>query len=77
MLLEKPNFRISYASNQVTIHSDKFAYGVKIDVPDGVMLEDNYFNLLPGETRIIRYTTNFSTEDISLKTRITSLFDTY
>ncbi len=37
----------------VTISSDQYARAVEIALPDGVLPEDNYFALLPGESRTI------------------------
>ena len=59
------------------VRSDKFAYGVQVDVPDGVRLEDNYFHLLPGEIKRIRVTSSLPLETVKKNINISSLVDTY
>jgi beta-mannosidase len=72
-----PKIQWSIEKNELQLVSDKFAYGVFIDVPDGVELEDNYFNLLPGETKYVKFTSILSFEEIKKSLRIKSLVDTY
>ncbi len=62
---------------QLELLSDKFAYGVYIDVPDPVKLSDNYFHLLPGRKKIIQLSGNFNSEELKKKIKIKSLVDTY
>ena len=76
MLLKKPGFIVKMGKDQITIQSDKFAYGVKIDLPDGIELEDNYFHLLPGEERNIQFR-NTNKNKKAIIPLVTSLFDTF
>jgi beta-mannosidase len=74
-----PNAKIEWDvwGEIIEVTADKFAYGVFIDVPDGVELDDNYFNLMPGETRYIRFTSTVPLETIKRSITIKSLVDTY
>jgi hypothetical protein len=38
----------------VNVQADAFAWGVQLAVPGSAWVEDNYFDLLPGEAREIR-----------------------
>ncbi|MDB5195839.1 MAG: glycoside hydrolase family 2 protein, partial [Flaviaesturariibacter sp.] len=76
--LHKPTLLFKMVSaSSIEIQTDYFAYGVFIDVPDGVELEDNYFHLLPNEKRIIKYTSRLTPQQIAKSIHITSLADTY
>jgi beta-mannosidase len=75
--LEKPSIQITVRKDQIELSADKFAYGVYIDVPDGVELDDNYFHLLPGENKIIKFKSSVPLETIRKTIRIKSLVDTY
>lgn len=61
----------------IEVMTDKFAYGVYIDVPDGVELDDNYFNLVPGTVKYVKLTTTLPFEKIKDLIKIKSLADTY
>ncbi len=37
----------------LTVEAETFAWGVWLDAPEGVWVEDNYFDLLPGEAKTI------------------------
>lgn len=39
---------------EVSVQTDVFAHGVELALPGGAVCDDNYFDLLPGERRIIR-----------------------
>jgi beta-mannosidase len=75
--LEKPSIQIKVRKDQIELFTDKFAYGVYIDVPDGVELDDNYFHLLPGERKIVNFRSSLPLETIRRAVRIKSLVDTY
>lgn len=77
--LNLPDVKISYqvVGSSINLSSDKFAYGVFIDVPDGVELEDNFFHLLPNETRTIKFRSTIPLEMVRKKIKIKSLVDTY
>lgn len=38
----------------VAVRTDRFAHAVHLDLPAGAVPEDNYFDLLPGESRKVR-----------------------
>lgn len=75
--LQKPKINWTFSNNTLQIASDKFAYAVFIDVPDGVELEDNYFHLLPNEKKVVKFTSTIPIETIKKKIKIKSLVDTY
>jgi beta-mannosidase len=75
--LPKPNIQFQITNGQIEFTTDKFAYGVFIDVPDGVELEDNYFHLLPNQKKIVKFTSTIPVETIKKNIRIKSLVDTY
>lgn len=49
-------------NKEYSVSADTFARAIYINVPNGVVLSDNYFNLLKGETKIIK-----SSQDIDMK----------
>ncbi len=75
--LSKPIIKYLVTNNTIELSSNKFAYGVFIDVPDGVELEDNYFHLLPNEKKIVKFTSIIPIETIKKNINIKSLIDTY
>ena len=77
--LKLPQTKIEYSiiDNQIHLVSSNFAYGVYIDVPDGVELDDNYFHLLPGEKKVVSFTSGIPIETLKKQIRIKSLVDTY
>ncbi|HEY0751542.1 MAG TPA: glycoside hydrolase family 2 protein, partial [Chitinophagaceae bacterium] len=77
--LKLPPTKIEYSiiDNQIHLVSSNFAYGVYIDVPDGVDLDDNYFHLLPGEKKVVSFTSGIPIETLKKQIRIKSLVDTY
>jgi beta-mannosidase len=64
-------------SGQLELSSNKFAYGVFVEVPDGVELADNYFHLLPNVKKIIKFSSSVPPETLKKNIRIKSLADTY
>jgi len=40
------------------ISSDKYAHSVFFEIPDGAMAEDNYFDILPGQTKTVKIKSN-------------------
>ncbi|MER3471609.1 MAG: glycoside hydrolase [Chitinophagaceae bacterium] len=77
--LNLPKVYIKYEvkRGQIKLSADKFAYGVYINVPDGVELEDNYFHLLPNEKKIIKFTSKVPLTTIQKQIKIKSLVDTF
>jgi beta-mannosidase len=49
-----PRFTQSVTGEQLVISADTFVWQVEIDAPPGVEVSDNYFDVLPGETREIQ-----------------------
>ena len=62
--------------NRLELISDKFAYGVFIDLPEGIEADDNFFHLMPGEKKIVRLTSDKKTFALN-QIKIKSLADTY
>jgi beta-mannosidase len=60
------------------LRTDVLAKNVYLSVPgyEG-HFTDNYFDMLPGSTVVVRFITNENVGDISEKIRVTSLTDTY
>jgi beta-mannosidase len=75
--LEKPVFKIRQINyREIELSASKFAYGVYISTPADINADDNYFHLLPGEKKRIKFSGITSGAEIrSLKIR--SLADTY
>jgi hypothetical protein len=42
-----------WAGGQLAFMADSFVWQVQIKAPTGVAVDDNYFDLLPGEQRLI------------------------
>jgi len=59
--------------NRLELITDKFAYGVYIELPDGVETDDNFFHLLPKEKKIVTLNRSVTNSQIKIKT----LADTY
>ena len=76
LLLQKPSFVIgNLRGNQIEISSDKFAKNVYLYTnDDSIIFEENYFDLLPNERKVIQLNKPFSPE-ILLKFNIKTLFD--
>lgn len=75
--LPATSIQFKIEGNQIELFSPKFAYGVCIDVPDGVELDDNYFHLLPFETKRVSFNSTIPIETLKKQIRIKSLVDTY
>ena len=75
--LPKTKVQHSVSDNKIILVSPRFAYGVYIDVPDGVELEDNYFHLLPGEKKSVKFKSSLPNATIKKMIKIKSLVDTY
>ncbi len=76
LLLQKPSFEIrNLRGNQIEISSDKLAKKVYLYSNDNsIIFEDNYFDLLPNEKKIIQLNKSFSAK-ILPKINIKTLFD--
>ncbi len=75
--LERPSISYIINTGSIELTTDKFAYGVMIDVPDGVELEDNYFHLVPKEKKIVKIKTTIPLHQLKEKIKFKSLADTY
>lgn len=77
--LPKPDIHIETApfGNALQLTTDKFAYGVYINVPDGVELDDNYFNLVPDEVKFVKFRSAMPFEKFINSITVKSLVDTY
>lgn len=63
---------------EITLTSEKLAKDVFIEIPvQGARFSDNFFDLLPGESRKIRITSPFLTKDGKTDLNIKQLRDTY
>ena len=55
---------------EFTVSSDTFRHAVHFDLPDDILLSDEYFDLLPGETRVITarsHSRELSADDFQIK----------
>ncbi len=78
LLLQHP--RISWQlvnGNSLVLQTDKFAYGVQLELPDGLELSDNYFHLSPGNPKTIRLSGKFTAAYLKDHLKIKSLADTF
>lgn len=77
-----PELKVSFAKADggydVTIGTDVFARGVFLSL-DGIdnFFADNYFNILPGQSRTVRVTTPLSEADFRDQLKVTSLGHVY
>ena len=75
--LAKPHIDFRIDGNTLQITTDRFAYGIFLEVPDGVELDDNYFHLAPGEKKTVHFSSSIPLETLRKNIKIRSLFDTY
>lgn len=52
--------------NEFMVTADTFTRAIYLCVPNGVVLSDNYFNLLKGESKIIKCSKEISAEDLEV-----------
>jgi len=71
--------KITLNSNGYTIElmSDKYARYVFLSIDKKGFFSDNYFNLMPGEKKLITYTTDQKPENFEKELKVISLVDTY
>ena len=78
MKLSTPLIKWTINTNhEIEISTDNFAYGVYIDGPDGMELEDNYFHLAPHEKKLVKFRSTLSNDYLKKNIRINSLADIY
>ena len=70
--LEMPKARFSYRLDDgvLILRAGSYVWQVRIEAPAGLEAEDNYFDLLPGEERLVRMR---GPEDLLLGTRVRAL----
>jgi beta-mannosidase len=61
----------------VELSSDKYARYVFLSIDKKGFFSDNYFNLMPGEKKIITYTTTLKFDNFEKDLKVMSLVDTY
>ena len=62
----------------VTVRSDNFARGVYLSVEgETVHFSDNFFDLMPGETRTVRVASELNAKELARRLKSMSLADTY
>jgi beta-mannosidase len=61
----------------IEMSTDKFARYVFLSIDREGFFSDNYFNLMPGEKKIISFKTNYKPESFEKELKIISLSDTY
>jgi beta-mannosidase len=76
LLLQKPSFVIgNLRGNQIEISSEKLTKNVYLYTnDDSIIFEENYFDLLPNEKKVIQLNKPLSSEILS-KLKIKTLFD--
>jgi hypothetical protein len=67
--------KLSKDRQYLELVSPAFAYGVYIDVPDGVRLGDNYFHLSPGTHKRVRVESALSAARMLKEIKVRSLSD--
>lgn len=74
--IQKPNIRLKYiGNNQIEITTDVLAKNVYLSFENGeIKLNDNYFDLLPNEKKMVHLFGKFKPNDLQ-KMRIKTLFD--
>ena len=81
LMLEKPNIstKVSEATEGYTIElsSDKLAKGVWLSTSTEGEFSDNYFDIIPGETIRVTFTTSLKNIDLASLLKIRTLEDTY
>jgi hypothetical protein len=75
--LKKSRITAVVEKKKITLRSNEFAYGVFVDLPDGVELTDNFFHLMPGETKTISFTSKLPITTLQKAIKVRSLADTY
>lgn len=79
--MEWPTANVTYTINklndgslELTLHSDTFARGVFLSLPDAINpFTDNYFNILPNKTKTVRTTFNITEQQLRDQLKITHL----
>lgn len=63
-----PHLSLSYNSQSVRVASDVYAHAVHfVDLPLDVLPSDNYFDLLPGESRIVTFNRAIESGSLNLR----------
>jgi hypothetical protein len=64
-------------SDRLVLQTDRFAYGVRLEVPDDIVPGDNYFHLFPGEKKTVRLRGRLNPARLRSTLTVRSLSDTY
>ena len=76
MQLLKPDFVVMQQGNRIMIRSTTYAKYVEINFPgNNISFSDNYFDLVPGASKIITVAGDTDAKDILTKIKIRSLYD--
>jgi beta-mannosidase len=62
---------------QIIVESDKLAKNILLSTDAEGFFDDNYFDLLPGERKIVLFKTAGTLDDPKSAFRVKSLADTY
>ena len=78
MDLPDPSLKWEVSGNSIQIETEKLARQVFLEARglDG-RFSDNFFDMAPGETREIIFMGEASTEELTEKLKIKSIYDTY
>ncbi len=79
--LSKPKIRkkITFTSNshRIELSTDRFVKSLYLSLDEDVFFSDNFFDLLPGEKKIVTFSSEKKIEDFEKKLEVMSLVDTY
>ncbi|MBN2009674.1 glycoside hydrolase family 2 protein [candidate division KSB1 bacterium] len=81
LVLPTPKLDVSYAKlnngYRITMSTDKLAKNVYFSIDADGFLTDNYFDLLPGERKMLNFECEERPEDFKTKVKIVTLRDSY
>lgn len=75
--LEKPDIKITANGNSIELTSDILAKNVYLWTENGIQFSDNFFDLLPGEKKVISIKLPHDAGEIQSSLRVMSLIDTF
>lgn len=80
--LEKPDIKISAEADpdgyELKLTADRYAKNVYLSIDNASgSFTDNYFDLIPGRTKEVRFQTNQNVEDFLNRLKVISLVDSY
>lgn len=77
MSLGRPHIDFKLKDGTIELISDKLAIGVEVQLPEGIDPADNYFDLIPGIKKIIKYKLSNNIQLSEKDIRVRCLADTY